>query len=36
VWPDMPHVWHFFGFMLEEGRRAVAEAGDFLRARLGP
>jgi epsilon-lactone hydrolase len=35
VWPDMPHVWHFFGFMLEEGRRAVREAADFLRAQLG-
>jgi len=34
VWPEMPHVWHFFGFMLEEGRQAVTEAGDFLRARL--
>jgi acetyl esterase/lipase len=35
IWPDMPHVWHFFGFMLEEGRRAVAEAGQFLRTQLG-
>ncbi|HTT02282.1 MAG TPA: alpha/beta hydrolase [Steroidobacteraceae bacterium] len=35
VWPDMPHVWHFFGFMLEEGRRAIGEAAEFLRARLG-
>ena len=32
VWPEMPHVWHAFGFMLEEGRRAIAGAGDFLRA----
>jgi epsilon-lactone hydrolase len=34
IWPEMPHVWHFFGFMLEEGRQAVIEAGDFVRARL--
>jgi acetyl esterase/lipase len=34
VWPDMPHVWHFFGFMLEEGRHALAEAGVFLQSRL--
>jgi len=35
VWPDMPHVWHFFGFMLTEGRQAIAEAADFLGAQLG-
>jgi epsilon-lactone hydrolase len=34
VWPDMPHVWHFFGFMLPEGRQAIAEAGSFLGAQL--
>jgi monoterpene epsilon-lactone hydrolase len=34
VWPDMIHVWHFFGFMLPEGRAALREAGDFLRDRL--
>lgn len=34
VWPQMVHVWHAFGFMLEEGRRAIAGAGDFLRAAL--
>lgn len=34
IWPAMPHVWHFFGFMLEEGRQAVSEAADFVRARL--
>lgn len=31
VWPDMVHVWHFFGFMLAEGRLAIREAGDFIR-----
>ena len=34
VWPEMPHVWHTFHFMLEEGRRAIAAAGDFLRTAL--
>ena len=35
TWPHMPHVWHFFSFMLAQGRQALQEAGDFLRARLG-
>ncbi len=35
VWPDMVHVWHFFSFMLPEGRQAIAEAGAFLRRHLG-
>jgi epsilon-lactone hydrolase len=35
VWPDMPHVWHFFSFMLAEGRQAIAEAANFLGAQLG-
>jgi hypothetical protein len=30
----MPHVWHAFGFMLEEGRRAIADAGEFLQHAL--
>ena len=34
VWPDMPHVWHAFGFMLEEGAEATARAAGFLRAHL--
>jgi len=34
VWPEMPHVWHAFGFMLEEGRRAIAGAGEFLQHAL--
>ena len=34
VWPEMPHVWHTFHFMLEEGRHAIAGAGDFLRTAL--
>lgn len=35
IWPDMPHVWHVFGFMLSEGRDALTEAGVFLQAQLG-
>jgi epsilon-lactone hydrolase len=35
IWPGMPHVWHAFGFMLDEGRDATAHAGQFLRTRLG-
>ena len=29
IWPDMPHVWHLFGFMLSEGRDAIRNAGVF-------
>lgn len=38
AWPDMVHVWHFFGSLLPEARRAIREAGDFLSAclRQGP
>jgi acetyl esterase/lipase len=35
VWPGMPHVWHAFGFMLDEGARATQIAAAFLRERLG-
>ncbi len=34
VWPRMPHVWHGFGFMLSEGRDAIAVAGAFVSARF--
>lgn len=34
VWPDMIHVWHFFSFLLPEGKDALREAGDFLRGHL--
>jgi acetyl esterase/lipase len=34
IWPQMIHVWHAFGFMLSAGRRAIAEAGTFLSARM--
>lgn len=29
IWPQMPHVWHSFGFMLDEGREAVEALGAF-------
>jgi epsilon-lactone hydrolase len=31
VWPDMIHVWHWFFPMLDEGRKAIAGIGDFVR-----
>jgi epsilon-lactone hydrolase len=34
IWPNMPHVWHLFGFMLSEGRDAIRHAGDFLQSHL--
>ncbi|MEY4761305.1 MAG: hypothetical protein RLZZ200_1161 [Pseudomonadota bacterium] len=34
VWPDMVHVWHFFSFLLREGREAIDEAGAFLRGQF--
>jgi epsilon-lactone hydrolase len=34
IWPNMPHVWHLFGFMLSEGRDAIRSAGNFLEAHM--
>lgn len=34
VWPEMPHVFHAFHFMLPEGRAAIDDADRFLRVRL--
>lgn len=31
VWPGLPHVWHRFPGLLEQGRRALASGGRFLR-----
>jgi epsilon-lactone hydrolase len=31
IWPDMIHVWHWFFPMLDEGRKAIAGIGDFVR-----
>ena len=33
IWPDMIHAWHLWAAQLEEGRRAIASAGAFIRAR---
>lgn len=31
VWEDMIHVWHLFGMVVEDGRKAIAEAGAFMK-----
>ncbi len=35
VWPEMIHVWHFFHPILTDARTALADAGAFIRARMG-
>lgn len=35
VWPHMIHAWHLWAAQLADGRRAIASAGAFIRARLG-
>jgi len=35
VWPEMIHAWHLWAARLADGRRAIAAAGAFIRARLG-
>ena len=32
IWPNMPHVWHLFGFLLSEGRDAIQSAGAFVQS----
>jgi epsilon-lactone hydrolase len=34
IWPHMIHAWHLWNAHLEEGRRALANAGAFMRAHL--
>src|SRR5882724_7641082 len=34
IWPHMIHAWHLWAAQLEAGRRAIASAGAFIRARL--
>jgi epsilon-lactone hydrolase len=36
VWPDMIHAWHLFYQQVAAGRRALAEVGAFVRAKLEP
>jgi acetyl esterase/lipase len=35
VWPHMIHAWPLWNAGLEDGRRALASAGQFIRAHLG-
>ena len=35
VWPEMIHVWHFFHPILADARTALADAGAFIKARMG-
>ena len=34
IWPHMIHAWHLWAAQLADGRRAIASAGAFIRARL--
>jgi epsilon-lactone hydrolase len=34
IWPHMIHAWHLWNARLEAGRRALAGAGEFIRANL--
>jgi monoterpene epsilon-lactone hydrolase len=34
IWPHMIHAWHLWNAHLEDGRRALASAGAFIRAHL--
>jgi len=36
IWPHMIHAWPLWNAALEDGRRALASAGDFIRARQTP
>jgi acetyl esterase/lipase len=36
VWDDMIHVWHYFHPMLSEGRQAIADIGQFIKAKIRP
>lgn len=35
VWPDMCHIWQFFGQILDEGQEATVRSGEFVRHQLG-
>jgi acetyl esterase/lipase len=34
IWPEMIHIWHIYFPMLSAGRRAIAQAGSFIRNAL--
>ncbi len=35
VWDDMIHVWHVFAPILPEGKKAIKQAGDFIKKHTG-
>lgn len=35
VWNEMPHVWHYFFPILQEGRTAIARIGEFGKTQMG-
>ena len=35
VWDDMIHVWHVFAPILPEGKRAISQAGEFIKKHTG-
>ena len=35
VWDDMIHVWHLFAPILTEGKRAISQAGEFIKKHTG-
>ena len=35
AWEDMIHVWHMFAPILPEGRRAISQAGEFIKKHTG-
>ena len=35
VWEDMIHVWHLFAPILPEGKKAIKQAGDFIKKHTG-
>jgi acetyl esterase/lipase len=35
IWPHMIHAWHLWNGQLADGRRALTNAGAFIRAELG-
>ena len=36
IWPHMIHAWPLWNAHLEDGRRALASAGSFIRAQVAP
>ena len=34
IWPDMCHIWQFFGQVLDEGREATERSGEFIKKHL--